>query len=79
MTVIHGPAPNHRVELYDQIPLCGAHVLSHEFPYLFQKCLHTFVGRFDKQLARVLADILPKEIEPIGDVGDSSFLFRECL
>lgn len=66
MTVIHGPTPNHWVELYDQVPLCGAPVLPHDFPNLIQKCLHTFVGRFDEQLTRVLADILPKEIEPIG-------------
>ena len=77
MTVIHGPTPNHGVELQNQIRLRGAPVLPHDLPNLLQKCLHTFACWFDKQLIRVLADILPEEVEPIGNVSDSGFLFRE--
>ena len=77
MPVIHGPTPNNRVELPDQIYLCGTFVSLDDFSDLVHECLNTLSGRFDEQLFGILAYVLPKEIETLGNVGDLGFLFRE--
>ncbi len=74
--VVH-PTPNDRVELSDQVYLTGSAILTHQLPHLFQKSMRVLLGRPDNQLAVKLAEVLSEEVEPLLDVRDAGFLWRE--
>src|ERR1700679_468971 len=74
--VIH-PAPDDRVELNDQVFLTGSAILTHQLPHLFQKGMRVLLGWPDNQLAVKLAEVLSEEVEPLLDVRDAGFLWRE--
>ena len=74
--VIH-PATNDRIELTNQVNLTYAPVLTHQLPHFFQKVMRVLLGRADNQLAVKLAQVLSEEVEPLPDVRDAGFLWRE--
>ena len=68
VTVVHGPAPDERVEPSDDHRLRGACMLLDDFPSLAEKRLHALRRRLDQQLLVVLAYVLPQEIEAAAAV-----------
>ena len=77
MSVIVGPAPNHRVDLGDHIRRGSLLVGLHDFPDLTQECLDILSGGLDQQFARILAYVLAQEIEAVLNVRDMGFLRGE--
>ena len=75
--VIVGPAPNHGVELGDQIRRCGLLIGLHDLPDLAEECLDILSGGFDQKFTRVLTYILAQKIEAVLDVCDAGFLRRQ--
>ena len=77
VTVVVHPATNDRIELAYQVGLAGSAILTNQLPRLVQKNARVLLGRLDNQLAIKLAEVLSEEVEPLLDVRDAGFLWRE--
>ena len=77
MAMVVGPATNDWVELTDQVGLADSATLTNQLPHLVQESVRIFLGGLDKQLAAILAEILSEEVEPLFNMGDAGFLWRE--
>ena len=77
MAVVVAPAPDDRVETTNQGILRQADAGLEDVPNLLLYRRDTGLGRFDEQLAVVLADIEAEEVEALIDMDDSGLLLRE--
>ena len=71
------PAPDDRVEQLDQKLLFDRFIPANRRPDFLQEVVRVLLGRFDEQLAVILAEVLSEEVEPLLDVRDAGFLWRE--
>ncbi len=74
MTVIVCPAAKDRVEQPYQALLVCAAILTNHTTYLLQKSVHVFSGGCNQELAVILAQVLPQEVEALFDMRDAGFL-----
>lgn len=77
VSVIVGPAPNHGVELVDQVALADSAVAANKLPHLFQERVRVLPGRLGEQFSAELAEGLSEEVKPLCDVRDARLLWRE--
>ena len=77
MTVIHGPAPDHRVELPYQCRLFGGRIAFDDLPDLIHQRFDALLCWFGQQLVAVLAYVLTEEVEPFRDMRDAGLLLRQ--
>ena len=77
MSVILYPSPDDRVEQADQVFSFGLGVGLHHQSHFLHQVLDAFLGRFDEQFVAILAHILTEKVEPVFDMCDDRFLFRE--
>ncbi len=78
MTVIICPAPDtDQVEHLDQKLLFDRFIPANRRPDFFQEGVHVFLGRFYQKFAVLLADVHSEEVEPLLNVRDAGFLWRE--
>ena len=69
VAVIIGPAPDDGVELVNQVAGCGLFVGVDDCLRFGQERFDALAGRFDEELAVVLAYVLSQEVESVVDVG----------
>ena len=74
MPVIVGPAPYQGVELPYQLPGRGLPVGLDDLPDLGEERFDVLPGRFDEQLAPVLAYVEAQEVEAVFDMRDDCLL-----
>ena len=74
MAVIVRPAPDDRVEQTYQVLLFHGSIRTNRFAYLLQKGVHVLSGGRNQELAAILAQVLPKEVEAVFDMRDAGFL-----
>jgi len=72
--VVVGPAPYQGVELPYQLPGWGLPVGLDDPPDLAEERLDVLPGRFDEQLAPVLAYVEAQEVEAVLDMRDDCLL-----
>src|SRR5258706_1461490 len=72
--VIACPTANERIELQDQVTSRRALVFLHRLADFLNERFNVFLRRFDDKLSMVLAYVLPKEIETVGNMRDEGFL-----
>ena len=77
MTVIICPAPDDRVEHLYQELLFHRSVPANHRPDFLQESVHVFLGRFYQKFAVILSDVHSEEVEPLLNVRDAGFLWRE--
>ena len=77
VAMVIGPATNDRVELPYQVGLANAPALTNQLPRLLQKVVRILLGWPDNQLAVKLAEVLSEKVEPVLDVRNAGFLWRE--
>ena len=77
VAVIVGPAPNHGIELTNQVGLAVSAIPANHLPHLLQEGVRVFPGGLDEQLAAEFAEVLSEEVESGFDVCDAGFLGRE--
>jgi len=77
VAMVVGPTPDDGVEMTDQGGLAESAILANELPHLFQERVRVLLGRLDEQLAAILAEVLSEEVEPLFDMCDAGFLWRE--
>ena len=58
MSVIHGPSPNDRVELGNEVACCGLQIVLDDFSDFSKKVSHAFPGWLDEKLSPILAYVL---------------------
>lgn len=75
MPVVIGPAPEFTVQLPDQLLRGGSGVGFDQCPDFSQEALDRGLGRFDQELALVLAYVESEEIEAVVYVRDVGLLF----
>ncbi len=68
VTMVIGPAPNHRIQLLDQVYRFRRWVGLDHLPYLRQEGLDVGLGRFDDQLPVVFTEMPSEEVEPFVDM-----------
>ncbi len=74
MAVIVRPASNDRVEQPYQVLLFHGSIRTNRFAHFLQKGMHSLSGGRNQELAAILAQVLPKEVEAIFDMRDAGFL-----
>src|SRR3984957_628510 len=74
MTVIVCPSADDRVEQPDQILLFRGAVRPNRTTYLFQEGVHVLLARCYRELAAILAQVLPQEVEALFDMRDAGLL-----
>ena len=77
VAMVISPTPNDGIELTYQVGLADAAPLTDQLPHLFQERMRVFLGGLDEQLSAILAQVLSEEVEPLLDVRDAGFLWRE--
>ena len=68
------PTPDDRVEQPDHILLFSGAIRANRVTYLFQEGVHVLLGRRNQELAAVLTQVLPQEVEALFDMRDAGFL-----
>src|SRR5664279_1402743 len=74
VAMVVGPAPDDGVEFTYQVGLADPATLVNQLPHLFQERVRVLLGRLDKQLAAILAEVLSQEVESLFDMCDAGFL-----
>jgi hypothetical protein len=77
MPVIGRPAPNHGVELPNQVSCCGLLVVLHDLPDSLQEGFHCFLCWFNQQFALILPYMLSEKVKAVFDMRDRRLLLRE--
>ena len=75
--VVIGPTTNNRIELGDEVTGLRCLVGLYDPSNLCKERLDVLFRRLDKELAVILANILPEKIETVLYVRDGRFLWRE--
>jgi len=65
------PTTDDRVEQPDHILLFSS---ANRVTYLFQEGVHVLLGRRNQELAAVLTQVVPQEVEALFDMRDAGFL-----
>src|ERR1035438_3725769 len=71
------PAPDDRVEPTNQVFLTGGFVRFDDSTNFLQECVRVLLRRLDEQFAIELAETLSEEVEPLINMRDAGFLWRE--
>lgn len=71
------PPSDDGIEQAQQIFGSCRFVSAHDFANLPQHGQEAFRRRFDEKLTAILPQVEAQEIEPVVDVSDNGFLFRE--
>ena len=71
------PAPDDRVELTYQAFLTGGFVRIYDAPDFLQERVRVLLRRLDEQRAVEFAEMLSEEVEPLVNMRDAGFLWRE--
>ena len=77
MLMIVRPPPDDRVEPTNQIFLAGGFVRVDDSTDFLQERVRVLLRRLDEQFAVELAEILSEEVEPLVNMRDAGFLWRE--
>jgi hypothetical protein len=74
MAVIVCPTTDDRVEQPDQILLFRGAIRANFTTHFIQERVHVPLGRCNQELAAILAQVLPQEVEALFDMRDAGFL-----
>ena len=71
--MIVSPTSDNRIELTDQVFLFRGTIRANLTTYLFHEGVQVLLGGFNQELAAILAQVLPKEVEALFDMRDAGF------
>ena len=77
MPMVVRPPPNDRVEQTNQVHLTRGFIRPDDAPDFLQERVRVLLRRPDEQFAAELAEMLSEEVEPLINMRDAGFLWRE--
>ena len=77
MPMVVRPSPNDRVEQANQVLLTRGFIRTDDAPDFLQERVRVLLRRRDEQFAVELAEMLSEEVEPLINMRDAGFLWRE--